>query len=148
MNQNGYVSVFLRTVVNDVGLHYIPGPSLEARCKSDQDIKLQFVDLSDGKSPISFAVEPRWVEFRVRKNKYPSSSKDVILELNSARGLGYLDSPEGELEISLYSDDLKVASEYYYELVIAPYTIHPENGREPVYNKQVRTIKGAFSVKE
>ena len=40
MSEDKSVSIFIRETVNDAGLHYVPGPVLEARQKSDLKLDL------------------------------------------------------------------------------------------------------------
>jgi len=110
MSEDKSVSIFIRETVNDAGLHYVPGPVLEARQKSDLKLDLVLKDIAE-KKPL--VLGGKSVAFVLRKRKYPDSMGDIVyFATDSVMGRAYLEFniPAGFLDLSV--------GEYWYDLVV------------------------------
>jgi len=137
MANNDYVSVYLRTSVNSAGLHYVPGPTLEARQKSNLNLNIYLFDLSSGKEPINLpGLGVFDVRFIVRKHKYPASGADILIDEECIWVEG------GKVNVSLTSDQLNLhVTNYWYDILISADSFSP--GEKDI---AVRSPLGVFKV--
>lgn len=110
MSNEGYISIFLRTSINDTGLHYVPGPTLEARHNSNLTLNLALRRMID-KKPI--VLDNKSVVFYVRKRKYPDSQNDILFgDSRSVFGDAYL-------EFNILARFLDIPSgRYWYDISV------------------------------
>ena len=108
------VEIYVRTVINSAGLHYLPGKKLLARKDSDFKVDVVIKDLSNDKQPLDLT--NKTVEFIVRKNKHPVSQLDILYhELYMFQVGEGGEAGEVTLKIPNALMDLP-ANEYWYDL--------------------------------
>jgi len=114
MGDGKRINIYLRTRINEGGLHYKPGPVIQARQNSDLTLNLALKDLSSGKNPINLpGLGVFNVDFIVRKLKYPISGADILI----ARECSWVDS--GYVVATLTYDDLAItATDYWYDILV------------------------------
>jgi len=117
MTEEQYLSIFLRTRINEGGLHYKPGPVIEARQYSDLVLNMQFLDLSSGKSPVNLTATH--VRFIVREHKYPVSGDDILIDLHSHSGITHKSVNKGLARVNVSSDQLNLpTTKYWYDVLL------------------------------
>lgn len=117
MTEEQYLSIFLRTRINEGGLHYKPGPIIEARRCSDLNLLFRVNDLANDKAPVDLDLTN--IRFIVRKNRYPKSVNDIIIDLTTHRGVYHPYNTRGVIRVELSSENLNIqTTDYWYDILI------------------------------
>lgn len=117
MPQNQYLGIYLRTSISEGGLHYKPGPVIQARQNSDLILNMQIIDLSKGKSPHSLHM--KHVRFIVRKDKYPRSEEDILIVLDSNSGIVHESVSNGLVKVHIPHEELDLpVTDYWYDILL------------------------------
>jgi len=117
MGDGKHINIYLRTRINEGGLHYKPGPVIEARQYSDLVLNIQFLDLSSDKSPINLNMTH--VRFIVRKHKYPVSNDDILIDLHSNSGITHKSVHQGIASVNIISEILTIpTTDYWYDVLL------------------------------
>ena len=108
------VDIYVRTVINSAGLHYVPNKTLLARKDSDFEIDIVIKDLSNNKEPLDLT--DKTVEFIVRKNRHPVSQFDILLYEAYVFQVGQ-GGENGKVTLKIPHSLMDLpASEYWYDL--------------------------------
>ncbi len=120
MIEDKRLSIFLRNIISEGGLHYKPGPEIVARQNSEITLNLVIRDLANDKKPFNLlTLGPLSMEFVIRENRYPESEEDILISATGSGG-DILWLYGGAVDITLKPEDLDIpTSNYWYDLLIA-----------------------------
>ncbi len=109
--------VFLRQVMNSSVLHPTPTADLRLPRASSCRLELLLVDPGNDKAPID--VVGRAITFTVRRNKYPTSSSDIVIEKSVGNGISVDALNAGYVNIDFTAEDMYLApTSYWYSIEI------------------------------
>jgi len=117
MSDEKRISIFLRTTISEGGLHYKPGPIIEAQQNSSKTINVVLRDLPLGKQPVNLPyLGVIVIRFLIRKHRYPCSAEDIVVDLPEKQ-IGI--SNKADLTIDLTNNDLAIpVTDYWYDIVV------------------------------
>ena len=117
MADEQHLSIFLRSEINEAGLHYMPGPVIEARQDSDRALKVVLRDLANDKKPFNLeTMGTIAISFIVRTRKYPVSEDDIVINLPQGQILWH---HSGYIDFTFTAEDLRLpVTDYWYDIVI------------------------------
>ncbi len=109
--------VFLRQVMNSSVLHPTPTVDLRLPRASSCRLELLLVDPGNDKAPID--VVGRAITFTVRRNKYPTSTSDIVIEKSVGNGISIDALNTGYVNIDFTAEDMYLApTSYWYSIEI------------------------------
>ena len=141
MADEQHLSIYLRSEINEVGLHFMPGPVIEARQDSDRTLRVVLRDLANDKKPFNLeSLGVFEINFIVRTHKYPESEEDIVIKLPQSQILWH---QSGYVDFTFTAEDLQLpVTDYWYDIVIEKV----DNLFQAAVSDSIRPPLGVFKV--